>query len=621
MIKVVGIENSSYEISTVDECYEYLSQLDEICVDTETEGLFNFKNNLLLFQLGDKNIQYVINAKKVNIYLFKPLLETKLCILQNAKFDFKFLYLNGIDIKFIFDTFLAELVLFTGYNFSKPDKPYYHQTSLKALAKKYCDVDLDKTIRGKIHKGGTSDEIIEYAANDIAYLQEIRDKQMEQIKYWDLEPVMDLENKVIRVFAIMEYNGIKLDPVKWSKVADVTEANSLSYIGQLDKIILEEYKSITGLRKFVNTQYDAFNPEPSTLINWGSSQQKQEVLNLLGIKVESAEMEVLVKNQSKHKIVPLLIELSKSNKMSSTYGRKFLKYINPITNRVHTEFWTILSSGRVSSNEPSLLNIPAHGNLAEAIKESFVAEEGNLLIDTDFSGFELRIITELSQDPLWLDTFNNDGDLHSILCCKTFGIPIEDVKKPFPYKPEVNYRFVQKTTNFMLSYGGSEYKLSAMIQITPKVAKDIINKFFAVVPKVKEFLDMLGATAKKYGRIRSPLPYRRIRFFPEHEEAVRDNNFSVLGSIERSGKNHPIQGANANITKLALCRIQDRIDDEILPIKILLPIHDAILVEAPKSIQDYAIKVVQEEMIAAAKTTIKSIPVKVDTTFGEYWKH
>jgi DNA polymerase-1 len=621
MIKVIGIENSSYETSTVDECYEYLSKLDEICVDTETEGLFNFRNNLLLIQLGDRNVQYVINTKKVNVYLFKPLLETKLCLFQNAKFDWKFLKLNDIDVKYIYDTYLTELLLYTGYNFSKPDKPYFHATSLKALALRYCNVELDKTIRGVIHKESSSDRVIEYAANDIAYLQDIRDKQMIEIRKWDLEPVLDLENKVTRVYAIMEYNGMKLDPIKWSKVADVTEANSLAYTAELDKIILEEYKSIPKLRKFINRQTDLFNEEVTTLINWASSQQKQEILNLLGVKVESAEMEVLVKNQSKHKIIPLLIELSKSNKMSTTYGRSFLKYVNPITKRVHTEFWQILSSGRVSSNEPSLLNIPAHGELAEAIKESFVAEEGNLLIDTDFSGFELRIITELSQDPLWLDTFNNDGDLHSILCCKTFDIPLADVKKPFPYKPEVNYRFVQKTINFMLSYGGSEFKLSGMIQTTPKVAKEIINKFFAVVPKVKEFLDMLGATGKKYGRIRSPLPYRRIRFFPQHEEAIRDGNFAELGNIERASKNHPIQGANANITKLALCMIQDRIDLEKLPIKVLLPIHDAIVVEAPKSIQDYTIRVVQEEMIAAAKTTIKSIPVKVDTTYGEYWKH
>lgn len=621
MIKVIGIEDSSYETSTVDECYEYLSKLEEICIDTETEGFFNFRNNLLLIQLGNRNVQYVINTKKVNIYLFKPLLETKLCLFQNAKFDWKFLFFNGIDVKYIYDTYLAELVLYTGYNFSKPDKPYYHPTSLKALALKYCNIDLDKSIRGVIHKESNSDRVIEYAAKDIEYLQDIRDKQVEQIAYWKLQDILDLENKVCRVFAIMEYNGIKLDPIKWSKVADITEANSKEYIKTLDDTIIKESKSNPKLLKFIQGQYDMFSNEEATTINWGSSQQKQAVLSALGIQVDSADMNLLIQNQSKHKIIPLLIELSKSNKMATTYGRAFLKYINSTTKRVHTNFWQILNSGRVSSNEPSLLNIPAHGNLAEAIKEAFIAEEGNVLIDTDFSGFELRIIAELSQDPLWLDTFNNDGDLHSILCAKTFGIPLEDVKKPFPYKPEVNYRFVQKTVNFGLAYGMSEYKLSETIQCTIPQAREIIDKFFNVVPKVKNFLEQIGNAGAKYGRISTPPPFRRLRFFPQHKEAMESNDSKTLAAIGRMSKNHPIQGSNANITKLALCNIQDRIDKEKLDIKLLLPIHDAIIVEANKSIQDYAIKLVQEEMINSAKVLIKSIPVKVDTVIGEYWKH
>ena len=344
MIKVIGIENSSYETVTVDECYEYLDSLKEICVDTETEGLFNFSNNLLLCQLGDKNCQYVINTKKVNIYLFKPLLETKLCLFQNAKFDWKFLYLNGIDVKYIYDTYLAEIVLYTGYNFSKPDKPYYHQTSLKALALEYCGVELDKTIRGVIHKESSSDRVIEYAANDIAYLQEIRDKQMEKIRYWKLQDVLDLENKVCRVFAIMEYNGIKLDPIKWSKVADITEANSKEYVKKLDDIIISESKSNSKLLKFIQGQYDMFSDEESTTINWGSSQQKQAILRALGVEVDSADMNLLIQNQNRHKIIPILIELSKSNKMATTYGRAFLKYINSTTKRVPTNFWQILKN-------------------------------------------------------------------------------------------------------------------------------------------------------------------------------------------------------------------------------------------------------------------------------------
>ena len=621
MIKVIGIKDSSYEEATLDECYEYLANLPVIALDTETEGEFNFSNSLLLLQVGDRNTQYVINCKKVNVYLLKPVLESKLCIIQNAKFDWKFMFKTGVDIKKIFDTFLAEIVIHGGYNFSDSDKLYFIPTSLKALVLKYCGEELDKTIRGVIHKENNSDRVIKYSARDIEFLEDIMEKQVTQLQELDLMPVMDLENAAVRVFAIMEYNGIKVDPVKWGNVANVTEANTAELIRKLDDIIIDSYNSNPKLYKFIDNQTDLLSSEVHTKINWKSSQQKLAVLEVLGVKLDSTESAELIKNQNKHKIIPLLIELSKQAKLASTYGRSFLKYINPVTKRIHTNFWQLLNSGRVSSSDPSLLNIPAHGNLAEAIKEAFIAEDGYILCDTDFSGIELRIIAELSQDPLWVDTFNNDGDLHSILCASTFGIPLEDVKKPFPYRPEVNYRFVQKTTNFGLAYGMSEFKLSSTIQVSVQQAKEIITKFFNVVPGVKKFLDGICNVGIKYGRIRTPGPYRRIRFFPQHKEAVESGDDKTLAAIGRMSKNHPIQGLNANITKLALCNIQDRIDRELLDMKILLPIHDAILVEIHKSIQEYGTKVIQEEMIKAAQVVIKTVPVKVDTVIGEYWKH
>ena len=621
MIKVVGIKNSSYEEATLDECYDYISSLQKVSLDTETEGEFNFKNDLLLLQIGDKYTQYVINCKVVNVYLLKPILETKLCIIQNAKFDWKFMFKAGIDIKYIFDTFLAEIIIHGGYNFSDPTKPYFIPTSLKALALKYCNEELDKTIRGVIHKENNSDRVIEYSARDIEFLEDIMDKQVTQLQKLDLMPVMDLENTAVRVFAIMEYNGVKIDPIKWSNVAAVTEFNTSELISKLDKIVLDGYVDNPNLFKFINNQLDFFNSEINTNINWKSSQQKLSVLKELGINISSTESSELLKNQSKHKIIPLLIELSKQAKLASTYGRSFLKYINPVTKRVHTNFWQLLHSGRVSSSDPSLLNIPAHGKLAEAIKESFIAEEGYTLCDTDFSGIELRIIADLSKDPLWVNTFNDGGDLHSILCAATFNIPIEDVKNPFPYRPEVNYRFVQKTTNFGLAYGMSEYKLSSTIQVSVQQAREIITKFFNIVPGVKHFLDGICNIGMKYGRIRTPGPYRRIRFFPEHKEAVETGDDKTIAAIGRMSKNHPIQGLNANITKLALYKIQDRIDREGLDMKILLPIHDAILVEIHDSILDYGKELIKTEMINAATTMIKSVPIKVDTVVGKYWKH
>lgn len=155
---------------------------------------------------------------------------------------------------------------------------------------------------------------------------------------------------------------------------------------------------------------------------------------------------------------------------------------------------------------------------------------------------ELRIIAEFSNDPVWLDAFDTGKDLHSILCTMTFGIPIEDVKKPFPQKPDVTYRDIQKIINFGLAYGMSEFKLADTMDISVKEAKKIIDKFFYSVPKVKKLLDELGNVAKNNGYIRTAAPFRRMRRFPDWVDAKVNKDFIKLGEIERAGKNTPIQG-------------------------------------------------------------------------------
>lgn len=229
--------------------------------------------------------------------------------------------------------------------------------------------------------------------------------------------------------------------------------------------------------------------------------------------------------------------------------------------------------------------------------------------------FELRIIAEYSQDPLWVNTFNNDGDLHSILCTETFGIPIEDVKKPFPPKPDISYRFLQKTLNFGLSYGMSKFKFADTAQIAVDEADKIIKRFFSKVPKVEKFLNSLGKSGVKNGYIRTDLHYRRIRWFPN----LNKDNFKTIGEVERASKNSIPQGTNANTIKQALIYIQDIINNNNYPVTILLTIHDEIITECR---EDFAVewsKILSNTMIKAAQISIKSIPVKVDPVISDYW--
>jgi DNA polymerase-1 len=450
MIKFIGESrewSDDIPLSTIGECLDFLETLDFISCDSETEGFDPHTCGLLLLQVGNKETQYVIDCKVVDITPLKNVLETKKILFHNAKFDFRFLYHKGIDVKNIYDTFLGEIILHTGYNTSDKTKPFYIDSSLKAVVKKYCNYDLDKTIRGKIHKGLTK-EVIIYAAEDVEFLEDVMNKQLIEIEKWDLERVVKLENEVTRVFALMEYNGISFDKVKINEVIDELEIINKDLINKLDDIVISESNTKLLLKKYLSIQLDMFQDTRETIINWSSPAQKTEILNMLGIKVDGVADKVLQENKKKHSIIPLFIEYSKYAKLRSSFGSKLLTFINPITNRVHANTWQILQTARISQSDPNLLQIPSHSTLGRKIKSCFIASEGYKLVSSDLSGAELRLIAEYSGDPLWVKTFIDDDDLHSILCCETFGIPIEDVKKPFPPKPDISYRFLQKTINF-----------------------------------------------------------------------------------------------------------------------------------------------------------------------------
>jgi len=424
-------------------CIKYLERLQIISLDTETQGFDPHTCNLLSLQVGNKETQFVIDCLKVNILPLKEILETKLILAHNMKFDWRFLYHQGIDIKNIYDTFLIECILTTGYE--REDK----DLALTDLTQKYLGYRLDKSIRGKINYLGLNNEVVNYAAKDIEPLEEIRLLQLKEIEKWGLERIVQLENEVVRVFALMEYNGIAFDKTKLNKVATELRIMNTGLIQQLDNIIINESKTNRTFIPYTQIQQDLFTEDiRKTIINWNSPKQKVEILNKLNIHVDSVNDKILQKNKHTHPIIPLFIELSKFNKLEDSFGTALLNFINKKTQRIHSNTWQILSTGRISMSEPNLQQIPAHSELGQTIKSCFIASEGYKIVSADYSGFELRILAEFSQDPEWLRIFNEDKDLHSELCALTFNIPIDKVKDPFPEKPDISYRFLQKTINF-----------------------------------------------------------------------------------------------------------------------------------------------------------------------------
>lgn len=600
--------SDTYTIISKEEAYNKIAECGVIELDTETTGFDPHTCNLLTQQFGTENDQFVIDNKTIDPMYFKPLLESnRLFILQNAKFDLRFFLKLGINIRNVYDTFLVECILTTGLEDRK--------LGLDALAMKYCGAVLDKSIRGGIHREGLTTRVVKYCADDVTYLKQIMDKQMEQVRKYNLENVVRLENQVTRVFARMEYTGISINKIKWLEIAEITGKGTLEIEGKLDSILKAEPKLSKYIPKYVQTSL--FEYETRELgINWGSPLQKLNILKDLGFQTDSTGDRFLQTNKDKHPLVKELINYNRYSKLESAFGKEFLKFVNKNTGRIHYNVWQILSTGRISVSEPNLNQIPSKGELGKQIRNCFIPQQGYKIVGGDYSGMELRIIAEFSKDPLWVNAFNDGQDLHSVLCAATFDIPITDVKQETPFKKGVAYRDIQKTINFGLAYGMSKFKLADTMQIPVGEADKIIKKFFKVVPDVEKFLNVLGELAKARGYIRSGQPYGRIRWFAGYDNK---ENFIRQGEIERAGKNTPIQGTNGDIIKSALVKVQRFIDARALPINILLSVYDEIQTECPEDLSEWWKLELDKLMVEAAQEVIKSVPIVVDCKIADYW--
>ena len=540
--------------------------------------------------------------------------KSKVKIFHNAKFDIKFLWLHGLDVVSVYDTLLAERLLYAGVDI-KINKFY----ALDRLAKTYCNAELDKSIRSTIRRHNITEVGIQYAADDVKYLEKIREAQVRRlVKHGmsngdcqDIYTVLGLENNAVLAFASIEYTGIKLDVDKYKDIIVDIKTGIDNIINELNEIICTN----DAFEGFCMTYQDLFTSQKRVAnVNWNSPQQKLAVLQRLNPSIRSTSSQEL-STFKRYDLVNKLMEYNKLTKLYTSFGENMFDYVNVYTKRIHPEFWQILDTGRVSCKNPNLQQVPSRTEIGGRMRECFVPSEGNKIVGGDYSGCELRIIAEFSNDSLWIDAFNNGKDLHSELCAVTFNIPIDDVKKPTPFKPDIKYRDVQKTLNFGLAYGMSHIKLSNTIEISEDEAKDIIDKFFTAVPKVKVFLDTLGNKGKMNGMIKTPPPYSRIRFFKDYKEA----DLKRLGEIERASKNHPIQGGNADMTKLALIYIYRYIREHNVPVRLIHTVHDEIQTEVR---QDYAkewSKIMSKLMIDAANVILKKVPMIVDCKINDYW--
>lgn len=613
-IRFVGTNSPLNDIqtATIQECKDYCESKTVLGVDTETEGFDFTCKKLIMFQIGDKDRQYVIDTREVSISPLKEVLESNkvVKVLHNAKFDYKFIKMwAGISLEEIYDTFLAERVI----NCGKQDYGY----SLARCTERYLGVTLDKETRNKFIglKGQpfTVDQIT-YGANDVVYLLDIREKQLSQIHSLELEQVTRLENKVVKVFSEIEYEGLMIDKDKWTAMAEDNVKLAHEQAIKLDDMVLE-HPLLQHYR--VPVQVDMFAPIEEvrhTHINWGSPMQTLELFRNLVPNLEDVNGKKLNKHRYKHKLIDEYIRYKERTKLANAYGTKFFNYVN-CDGKVHTNFSQILDTGRVSSSKPNMQQIPSDNTF----RNCFIAPSGWVFVSSDYSSQELNVIAYGSQDPVWLDALEKGLDLHGVCADLVF----EDKWRNADADEKKKLRTQIKAINFGLAYGMGPFKLADTLQISKGEAEDLIEKYFTEFPNIRDFLTKLGTFGTRNGYIRTFKPFKRRRWFDNWYPKIWDDRSSLqeFGSIERASKNTPIQGSSADMTKLALIYIYDEIQKSwSKDVKIVMTVHDQIDTICKQEIaDDWAVRMTE----LMEKAAIKIIPnglLKADTNISQTWE-
>jgi len=568
----------------LQEVAEEIAKHTTIAVDTETSGLDPFSDSVLLLQIATPEKVYIFDCSLVDILPLKDILErpSVLKILQNAKFDYKFLKSRfGIALTNIFDTMLAERLLTAGISY---------KYSLESMTKKYFSFDLDKTIRLSFIKGVTllSAEQIRYAARDVVILFLLFETQNKLLAQEQLSSVANMEFDAIVPIAEMELAGLKIDVDKWNAILeehkekrDQLERETLDLLG-IDKVP-------TGL--FTDVEVSKFN--------LNSQKQVIEQFARLGIQLEDTSEKTLQKVG--HPAAQRLLEYREHDKIVGSFGKTLLALIHTTTGRIHPDFQQYgADTGRLSCQNPNVQQIPGK------FRTCFIPEAGYRMITCDYSQAELRILAQLSGDKAFCKAFRSGGDLHSITASQMFRIPLTSVTKV--------QRNQAKIINFGLAYGRGPAALAGQIGVEEEEAKKLINKYFKAYSGVASWLEKAANEAVEFGYSVTPSGRKRFYDVPKEEDPEYRKK---IGSIQRQGKNTPIQGANADMTKYALFFIYEAIKG--FDARLVNTVHDEIVVEARADQAEEVKKIVEKEMIRAAELVVTTVPVLADAILADTW--
>lgn len=580
-------------ITTEDDAREamnFLSNYNIHAVDTETTALDPYEAKWSLLQVGVPDHSFVFDVRydtehsDLHPEIVDPLLQdpTKMRILQNAAYDMQIIKRQrGYYLTNVYDTMLIEQLSTLGLGFTR--------ASLSALVERYLGLTMPKEPRNTFKDYHQKFEPfqLEYAANDVMPLHLIREMQWPKVQRESLEIAADLEFRFLKPLCEMELNGITIDEEKWRIM-----------MGEVDRERGEVRKIIQDILSEVEDQNTMFGV---SLVNIDSNQQLMKSLNKYGLSIESTKEEVL----KMHKGLPVidaLLDYRKANKLISTYAETLLAKISTYTGRLHTSFKQMVSTGRMSSSNPNLQNIPKK----QKFRSCFIAPEGYSLLTADMSGAELRILGNLSQDPVFIEAYATGQDLHTRTGSEMFGVAYAEVMK--------QHRNAAKAINFGLCYGMSAVGLSKRLKVTKKEAEGLIYKYFKAYKGVKRYLDKAGKDAVRNRYSETISGRRRYYNMPPYDHPDRKK---IQGRIERQGKNAGIQGSNADTIKESMVILVERLKG--YDARLILTVHDEVVVEVAEEQKREVAPIVAQSLVEGFGRYFSVIPMSTDTLMGPCW--
>lgn len=558
-----------------------------VAVDTETTGWDPLADRVLLVQVsaGPQHPVLVLDADHVDPRVLQPLLADPkvLKVFHHGAFDLRFLWRAGLAVTRVADTMLAQKLLDGG---EVPAGGH----GLAAIASFRLGVDLDKSVRATFSgDGALTGAQLRYAADDAAATWAVFDQQWRELVGHGLLDVARLEFAALPVLAAMQLRGVAFDAGSWQAL-----------VGELEERLPGLQQAVQDLLVTEDSPRDLFGPEP---VNLDAPEQVRSALARVGVELSSTR-ESALKELDGHPAVAALLAYRQVAKITSGWGGDWAERVtHPATGRIHADWRQIVGTGRISCSEPNLTQVPKEA----AYRRCFGGAPGRALIVADYSQQELRILAAVAGDDALAEIFRRGGDLHRTTAAMAFGVPAEQVT---PVQ-----RAAAKALNFGLMYGMGVNGFTRATALSPAAAQEAMERYFAAFPRVAEWLAEAERIGRRTGRVRTPLG--RIRLV----DASRGGGATM-------SRNAPIQGAGADMTKLALAEVERRLGarwpqpGEVTGVArdgAVLVIHDELVVEVDADRAEDAAELVAEGMLAAAHRILGDVPAAVDLAVRPRW--